>query len=162
VFAATLFALLAAVYLTADREAEPDVAAAFRRRALVLEVLAGGCALCVFLLARSGAPALYENLARSSWALPIQGATAAAALAAVAALIRRRYRLARVATAAQVSLVVIGWGLAMRGAIVLPDVTLANAGARHQVVAALVPILAGGGALLAPSLWYLLRVFKGS
>jgi cytochrome bd ubiquinol oxidase subunit II len=160
VFAATLFALLAAAYLTADTEAEPDLADAFRRRALALEVLAGGCALGVFLLARTGAPALYENLANSSWTLSIQGATATVALCTIVALLRRRYRLARVAAATQVALVVTGWGLAMQGAIVVPDLTIENAGARQPVLDALLWVLAGGAALLAPSLWYLLRVFK--
>jgi hypothetical protein len=37
-----------------------------------------GPVLGVFLLARSDAPPLYENLARSAWTLPIQSATAAA------------------------------------------------------------------------------------
>jgi cytochrome bd ubiquinol oxidase subunit II len=162
VFAAALFALLAAVYLTVEAEPTPDLADDFRRRALVLELVAGACALGVLLLARSGAPVLYENLARSSWTVPIQGATAAAALGTILALITRRYGLARFTAATQVALVVVGWGLAMRGAIVLPDLTLRNAGARHEVLDTLLVVLALGGALLAPALWYLLRVFKTS
>jgi cytochrome d ubiquinol oxidase subunit II len=55
---------------------------------------------------------------------------------------------------------VIGWGLAMNGRIVLPDVTLENAGTRSTVVSALLPALAAGALLLGPSLWYLFRVFK--
>jgi cytochrome bd ubiquinol oxidase subunit II len=161
VFATALFALLAAVYLTAEAGDEPEVANDFRRRGLVLEVFTGACAAVVFALARDGAPVVYENLALSGWTIPIQGATAAAALCTVFTLLARRYRAARVAAAAQVALVITGWGLAMEGTIVQPDLNLANSGARHVVLDTLLGVLAAGAALLAPSLWYLMRVFKG-
>jgi cytochrome d ubiquinol oxidase subunit II len=116
----------------------------------------------VFLLARSGAPAVYQGLARSTFALPIHAATAAAALCALGLLLKERYRLARFAAATQVALVIVGWGLSMGDAIVVPDVTLANAGTRAVVVNALLPALAIGAGVLAPSLWYLFRVFKST
>jgi cytochrome d ubiquinol oxidase subunit II len=158
VFAAFLFALLAAVYLTVD--SEPEVQGDFRVRGLVLEAATGLVAACVFWLARTDAPALYSSLAESSHAILVQVATALSALTVIVMLFMRRYRLARVAVVLQVSLVVVGWGLSMRGAIVLPDVRLDNAGARPAVIRALVPALLGGTALLAPALVYLFRVFK--
>jgi hypothetical protein len=48
----------------------------------------------------------------------------------------------------------------MNGSIVLPDLTLENSGARAGVLSAIVPALAVGGLLIAPSLYYLFRVFK--
>jgi cytochrome d ubiquinol oxidase subunit II len=157
-FAVLLFALLAAVYLTVDSAVE--VQGDFRARALVLEVATGVAAAVVFLLARDDAPALYTSLAASSYAAGVQLTTALFAAAVIAALALRRYRLARAAVVVQVALVVVGWGLAMRGAIVLPDVRVENAGARAEVTAAIFPALLGGAALLLPSLVYLIRVFK--
>jgi cytochrome d ubiquinol oxidase subunit II len=158
VFTAALFGLLAAVYLTVEVDA--DLREDFRTRALSMEVVAGVLALIVFVLAEHGAPALYENLARSAWTIPVQATTAVAAIATVGALFRRRYRAARITVAVQVALVVVGWGLAMRGTLIMPDLRLDNAGARDEVIEALLPALAVGAAALAPSLWYLFRVFK--
>jgi cytochrome d ubiquinol oxidase subunit II len=152
------FALLAAVYLTVD--SAPEVQADFRARALALEVATGVVAAVVFLLARADAKVLFETLTRSEHAGGVQVATALAALTVIAALWKRLYRVARAAVVAQVALVVAGWGLAMRGAIVLPDVRLSNAGARPEVLVAVVPALLGGALLLVPSLVYLFRVFK--
>jgi len=158
VFTALLFALLAAVYLTFD--SPPEVKEDFRARALAMEVATGFVAFAVLLLARAGAPVLYESLAASPFALAVQLVTALLAVAAMGALYSRRYRLARVAVVAQVALVVVGWGLAMRGAIVLPDVRLGGAGARDEVTRAVLPALVAGAALLLPALFYLFRVFK--
>jgi cytochrome bd ubiquinol oxidase subunit II len=157
-FTIALFALLAAVYLGA--EAEGPLAKDFRRRALAMEVTAGVTAFVVFVLARRGAPTLYEHLSSSTWTLPIQIATAAAALSTVALVHRSRFRTARFTVAIQVTLVVVGWGLAMDGAIVMPDVTVDNAGAVPEVLRALFIALGAGALLLAPALFYLFRVFK--
>ena len=158
VLALALFALLAAVYLTADTEAE--VQEDFRRRALVTEVLAGVAAAAAFASAQRDAPELFLRLSGASWTALIQLATAALALATIALLWTRRPHWARVTVAAQVALVVLGFGLAMDGHLVRPDVLVAQAGARPEVLAALPPALAVGAALLLPSLWFLFRVFK--
>ena len=157
-FAVALFALLAAVYLTVDSPEE--VRDDFRVRALVLEVAAGALAGAVFWRSSVDAPQLFHRLAHSSWTLPLQAATAAAALATLSALYQRRYRLARITVALQVTLVVVGWGFAMDGHVVMPDLTVHNSGAEATVIAALLPALAVGGALIAPALYYLFRVFK--
>jgi cytochrome d ubiquinol oxidase subunit II len=157
-FTVLLFALLASVYLTAD--SEPAVQDDFRRRALALEVATGMVAFGVFVLARGGAPVLFAGLSASGWSFAVQAGTAVAALSTIAALSTRRYAMARATAALQVGLVVVGWGLSMRGAIVLPDVRIENAGARAEIVRALLPALAGGTLLLLPSLAYLFRIFK--
>jgi cytochrome d ubiquinol oxidase subunit II len=158
-FALALFGLLAAIYLTVETEGE--LRADFRRRALLMEVVAGALAALTFWRAADDAPLLYAELARSGWTWPVQGATAAAALGVLGALWRHRLRLARVLVGAQVSLVVIGWGLAMDRHLVLPDLPITAAGAEPAILRALGPALAAGTLLLAPSLWYLYRVFKG-
>jgi cytochrome d ubiquinol oxidase subunit II len=157
-FALALFALLAAVYLAADTEGE--LADDFRRRALVMEAIAAVLALVTFVRSASEAPGLYDNLARSPWTWPVQAATAACALATVALLLRRRPRLARYTVAVQVALVVLGWGLAMDGHFVLPDVSLAGSSPNPEVMPALALALGLGSLILGPALFYLYRVFK--
>lgn len=158
VFALVLFALLAAVYLTCD--AEGEVREDFRKRALLSEGIAFLVAGAVFFSARSSAPDLYEGLARSPWTWPLQGATAAAALNVSVALWRRRYERARLFVILQVTLVVAGWGAAMDGHFILPDVDVTTAGTQAEVIDALVPAIGVGSLLLAPSLWFLFRLFK--
>ena len=157
-FTLTLFALLAAVYLTADTEGA--VQEDFRKRALLSEGIAGILAALVFSRASIDAPPLYAQLAGSSWTWPVQGATAVCALLTMVLVWRRQYGLARFAVAGQVAMVVVGWGLAMDGHIVLPDVRVANAGSRPAVLAVVGPALVAGAAVLLPALWFLFRVFK--
>ena len=68
-FTLTLFAFLAAVYLTLETD-DPALREDFRRRALLAAVAVGALALASFLLAESGAPAIRRGLAREWWSLP--------------------------------------------------------------------------------------------
>jgi cytochrome d ubiquinol oxidase subunit II len=158
VFALLLFTLLAAVYLTVDSAGEERED--FRRRALVLEMATGVVALFVLALAHDGAAIVFASLVSSAFAIAVQATTAVAAVVAMTALVKRRYRLARAAVVCQAALVVIGWGLSMRGNIVVPDVRLDNAGAREEVARVVIAAILGGAALLVPALVYLFRVFK--
>lgn len=162
VFALVLFALLAAVYLAhrARRADEVELAEAFRRRALMTEGVAGAVAAFVLWRAKIDAPVLFDRLWSEVWALPLQGATAVCALVVVIALYKRQYAIARGAVIAQVALVILGWGAAMGGAIVLPDVTLANAGTRPETLAALAWPLGLGTLALIPALVFLFSVFE--
>ncbi|MEO1339143.1 MAG: cytochrome d ubiquinol oxidase subunit II, partial [Myxococcota bacterium] len=157
-FALSLFVLLAAVYLTADTSGL--VQEDFRRRALASEVVAGLFAAGVFWRAGIDAPPLFDHLAHSSWTWPVQAVTALFAFATVALVWIRRYRLARLTVAAQVAMVVVGWGLAMNGHIVLPDLPLTESGSHASVRAAMAPALIAGTLLLLPALYFLFYVFK--
>jgi cytochrome d ubiquinol oxidase subunit II len=159
-FALVLFMLLAAVYLTCDTDGE--LQHDFRARALASEGVAGVIALLVFLTAEGGAPDLYHELARSAWTWPLQLATAAAAAVCVGALLKRRYRIARAAVAAQVTLVVLGWAAAMNGHLVMRGLHVDNAGAEGPLVDAVLAAVAIGVVILAPALWFLFRLFKRS
>lgn len=159
VFAAALFAYLAAVYLAV--EAEGPLRDDFRRRAVAAGVAVFLCAaLCAGLSWRE-APVVFEGLTRRSWSVALHLATGAAAVAAFAALATGRVRAARAAAAAQVTLVVVGWGASQHPWIVVPEVTLASASAPRVTQVALLWALGAGGALLLPMLWFLFRVFKG-
>jgi cytochrome d ubiquinol oxidase subunit II len=153
-----LFTLLAAVYLAA--ETSGALQRDFERRAIACEIVAGALAFAVFWRAKTDAPILFENLSSSSFTWPVQLATAAFAVATLILLLRGRPKLARFTAAAQVALVVVGWGLAMGSHFVLPDISLASAGSHPEVLPALVVALALGSIVLVPSLYYLYRVFK--
>jgi cytochrome d ubiquinol oxidase subunit II len=159
-FVLTIFALLAAVYLTLDVADDPELQADFRRRALVCEVVAGLLAAAVAWRASVDAPLLLHGLAARPWSIPVQLLTMLAALATTFALIRDRFALARVAVAAQIALVVLGWTLAMDGHLVLDAVPIERAGARPAVIGPVLWVLAAGGMVLLPALWWLMRVFK--
>ncbi|MCB9540420.1 MAG: cytochrome d ubiquinol oxidase subunit II [Myxococcales bacterium] len=151
---AALAATLAAVYMTA--ETEGDLRADFRRRALgaqAVTVLLGGAVLAA---AHRDAP---DFAAAFGWQPLLPGTVALGVT--VGALLTDRPRLARFGVAVQGVGVVAGWGLGMQGHLVRPDLTLQVAGARPAVLEPLLPALLIGGAVLAPSLWYLYRVFKG-
>lgn len=158
-FAAALFAFLAACYLAV--EAEGALQEDFRGRAI-------GAGLAVFVLALASAtassreaPLVFQGLTARGWSLPLHLATGAAAVGAFAALFGRRYRLARLAAATQVALIVLGWAASQYPYLVVPDLTLASASAPRQVQVLLLWSLGAGALVLFPCLYLLLRVFKG-
>ncbi|HKW90678.1 MAG TPA: cytochrome d ubiquinol oxidase subunit II, partial [Methylomirabilota bacterium] len=83
-----------------------------------------------------------------------------AAVTAIWTLWRRRYRLTRVAAAAQVSLILWGWALAQYPYLVPPDLTIRAAAAPRITLVLALWALAAGALVLFPSLIYLFRVFK--
>jgi cytochrome d ubiquinol oxidase subunit II len=159
-FALACFAFLAAVYLTlepGDRDVQED----FRRRAI-------GAGVAVFLTAVLGlvlspqAPLVAEGLLAAPWAAALHALTGVAALAAFWGLWMRRYRVARVAAAAQVALILWGWGFAQYPYLLPPDLTIAAAAAPRITLELALGAVSVGAVVLFPSLYYLLRVFKRS
>src|SRR5207249_3180240 len=122
------FAFLAAVYLTLEAQ-QPELREDFRRRALGAGAALFGAALLVLTLSGSGAPRMRAGLIFAPWAVPLHLLTGATAVTALAGLWRRRYRLARVAAAAQVSLILWGWALSQYPYILPPDLTITEAAA---------------------------------
>lgn len=157
--ALALFAFLAAVYLTLEareRELQDD----FRMRALLSGVVVGLLALTVFILAKSGAPTVRAGISRSWWALGLHLFTAIFAIGAFVTLWTRRYRLARICAAAQVTLILLGWAFAQFPHLVEPDITISSAAGPQVVLELLLGALAAGALLLFPSYYYLFRIFK--
>jgi cytochrome d ubiquinol oxidase subunit II len=156
--ALVLFAFLAAVYLilaTRDDALRED----FRRRALGAAVAVFATAVAALLLAHRQAPAVGRELTGARWALPFQSATAAAAIAAVWTLWTRRYAVARIAAGAEVSLVLWGWALVQYPELLPPGGTIRGLAAPRITLQLLLWGLAGGSAILLPSLAYLFRTF---
>ena len=161
-FALVLFALLAAVYLAREAERRGDEALCtdFRQRALICEGLAFVLASVVLWRAYVDSPALFSGLLQVPWSIPAQVATALAATVAIVALLRAKVAVARIAVMVQVALIVLGWGLAMDGHLLLPNLHVLDAGAEPIVLRSLPPVLIGGSVLFAPALWWLFRVFN--
>jgi len=159
VFALTLFAFLAAVYLTHEASS-PELKEDFRRRALGAGALVFAAALVVLLLARTQAPRVWHGLLASPFAVALHLGTAVAAVAAFALLWTRRYAWARLAAAVQVGLIVLGWAAAQYPYLVVPDITLKAAAASPSTQRLLLGALVVGAAVVLPSIALLFRVFR--
>jgi cytochrome bd-type quinol oxidase subunit 2 len=134
--ALTLFAFLAATYLTVEAAARGEAALAddFRAASLAAQAATLASAAAAWVLAPSAGP-VRAVVTGGAWAVVLQGATAACALAAVGALVARRWRLARLAAQAQAACLLWGWAWAQfpelvppggtARALAAPDVTLA-------------------------------------
>ena len=155
----TLFAFLAAVFLTLETQ-DPELSEDFRRRALGAGIAVFLASALVLLLSRGQAPLVMSGLMASPWALPLHLTTGAAAIAVLAALWFRRFRLARVGVGLQVSLIFWGWAMAQYPWLVPPDLTIARSAAPDATLRLVLITGVIGGAILLPSLWYLFRVFK--
>ena len=158
-FTAALFAYLAAAYLAV--EATGALRADFRRRAWGTGLAVMALAAAAAALSRWEAPIVFEGLTGRAWSVPLVLATALAAGVAVWALGADRVRLARAAAAAEVALIVVGWGAAQHPWILVPDLTLAAASAPRAVQVPLLWALGAGALFLFPALYVLFRTFKG-
>lgn len=163
VLAAAVFALTAGAYLAVD--AEPALRPRFARHARTAQIVVAVAAAAAAATALHDAPEFAAALFRSWAGPPIVLVALVAAVVAYRALgpgVGRtaRPRLARAAVVVQVLCLVLGWGAGMDGHLVRPDLPLHAAGAHASTIGALVPVLGLGTLVLAPSLWYLLRVFR--
>jgi cytochrome bd ubiquinol oxidase subunit II len=153
-----LFAMLAAVYLTIETP-DVDLQDDFRRRALLAAGAVFVAAFAALAIAHYEAPMLRAGLMTSRWALPFQVATGIAAVGAIAALWTRRYRAARLAAAAQVSLILWGWAFSQFPYVVPPSLTIRGAAAPTVTLRIVVTALGAGALILIPSLAYLRHTF---
>ncbi len=152
VLTVALFATLAAIYLTLVTS-DPSLRQEFRNRALVsalVSVALGGVSVA---LSHDAA----EMLTGSHPIFPAGGALAAALT--VWCLWTRRFKLARAAASALVSLVLWGWAASMYPYLVPDMITIRAAAAPAGTLEALLWITAAGALILIPSLLYLLRLF---
>jgi len=147
--ALTCFAFLAAVYLTLEAR-DDELREDFRQRALLSGVwvlMMGGLGLAL---------APHGQLVDARLLV----LTGAAAVTTFWALWRRRYRVARVAAAAQVTMILWGWAVAQFPYMLPPDLAIVGAAApRATLQLALLAVLVGA-VVLFPSLYYLFRIFK--
>ena len=159
VYAAALFAYIAAVYLAV--EAEGPLQDDFRVRGIAAGAAVFIAAVIALALASFDAPLIFAALTGRGWSLPFHAATGVAAIVAFYALWTRRARLARAAAVIQTALIITGWGLAQYPYLIVPDLTLANSSAPALTQELLLWALGAGALLLFPCLYLLFRVFKG-
>jgi cytochrome d ubiquinol oxidase subunit II len=160
VLTVALCAFLAAVYLTheATRHDQPALADDFRRRALLAGAATAVLGVLALVLARAGAPRIFQALTRI---LVIVGPLVLALAAATAwALARRRFRWARLFAAGVASLIVLGWAAAQYPYLIVDTINLHHAAAPPRTLRLLLMALVAGVPVLFPSLYLLFRIFK--
>lgn len=162
-FALALFAFLAAVYLAVDARAAGDVALTedFRRRALAAALAVFVTAAVGLALSSAAAPRVASRVTHAPWALVLHLSTAIAAITAVVTLWTRRYGAARIAAIIQVSCILWGWAFAQYPFIIPMTLTIRQAAAPDVTLTLLLCGLAGGAAILVPSLRCLFRTVHG-
>jgi cytochrome d ubiquinol oxidase subunit II len=155
VLAVAFSGYLAAVFLAADsvRYTEPDLAAAFRRRALAAGIASGALALAGLLVTRGSG----LDLTRGA-ALALVCVSGVAGLATLVLCWASRFGLARLTAALAVAAVVVGWAAAQAPRF-LPGMTVTQAAAGHTTLVALVIAVICGCAVLLPSLALLFVLF---
>jgi len=163
-FALALFAFLAATYMTVDTQDQPDLQNDFRLRALWTQMALippGDHSLCYF---KNMRPPIHGILIPGSdqlvGAAPARVDGCLSAIAATLALWFRKFYLARIAAVAEVTFILLGWGLAQFPHLVTPDVTIQNAAAPESTLKLLLLALGAGAVVLLPSLFYLFQIFK--
>jgi cytochrome d ubiquinol oxidase subunit II len=150
---------LAAVYLT--NESTGALREDFRRRAIVAGTATAAMAGAVMLLAASEADWFVERLLGGR-SLPVVVLGLGCFAGSAWAVFARRFFLSRLFAAAQISLLILGWGLAQYPYLIYPDVTFESVAAPEATLQFLVCSLPFGAILIVPSLWLLMRVFKSS
>lgn len=160
IFALSIFAFLAAAYLTWETE-DVELRNDFRRRALLAQAMVAFMALIVFILSKDGAPAIWKELATSWWAWPLQLTTAAVSLTAIFCLYSRRFLLARIFSAGQAACILWGWAIAQFPYLIRPDINIYNAAAPAVTLKIVLLLVAAGSLVLFPSFYYLFKIFQG-
>src|SRR4051812_1228870 len=150
---------LAAVYLAGDsvRADQPDLARAFRTRALISGAASGAAAIGGLFVLRSDARALFDGLT-SGGGLAMVIVSALAGLATIALVWAERYGWARATAALAVISIVVGWALAQDPYLLPPSYTVDRAAASDATLSAVVIVVAIGLLILGPSLWFLYRL----
>jgi cytochrome bd ubiquinol oxidase subunit II len=151
-------AFLAAVYLAADarRLGEPGLADAFRTRALMAGVAAGGLAIAGLIVEDHDAPRIYNGLT-TGWGLAAVIISGAAGLISLGLTWTRHYGAARAGAALAVAAILSGWAAAQRPDV-LPGLTLSAAAAADSTMIAIIISIALGAVILFPSLALLFRL----
>ena len=159
VLALSTCAYLAAVYLT--NETVGSLREDFRWRAIFAGTATAILAAVVMVLAYFYANWFFHRLL-SGRSLPVVLLGLGCFAGSAWAVITRRFLLSRVFAAAEISLVILGWGLAQYPFLVYPDMTFVAVAAPVATLKFLVASLPVGAALILPSLWMLFSVFKAA
>jgi cytochrome bd ubiquinol oxidase subunit II len=149
-------AYLAAVYMAGDsvRAGLPDLARAFRARALIAGVAAGIVAIGGLIVLRDDARPLFDGLT-SDGGLVFVIASAIAGGMTLWLVWAERYELARFTAAAAVACVTVGWAFAQSPYLLPEHLTLEKAAAGDATLIATLVGVGLGMLVLVPSLYLL-------
>ncbi len=152
-------AYLAAVYLAGDsvRAELPDLARAFRARALWSGAASGVVAIGGLAVLRSDARPLFDGLTSGGGLVMVLISATAGALT-LFLVWSSRFGLARATAALAVVAIVVGWALAQDPYLLPPTLTLEQGAAADVTLQATVIVVAVGMLILGPSLWFLYRL----
>jgi cytochrome bd ubiquinol oxidase subunit II len=152
-------AYLAAVFLAGDatRMGMPDLAAAFRRRALGAAVVAGAFAIGGLAVVESQTPDLYDGLT-SGLGLAMVIVSALVGVLTIALIWTSRFEPARYTSAVAVGAVLVGWAVAQRPDFLPGELSLQDAAAGDSTLVATLIALALALAVIVPSLWWLFKL----
>jgi cytochrome d ubiquinol oxidase subunit II len=159
-FAVGLCSVLAATYLTveAQQAEDPELVEVFRGRALVAGAVTAAIGTIAAVLSIEESPVLWHGL--TGRALPLSLGAVIIGLATAVCLLLSYNRTARVLVVGETSCILAAWAVAQYPYLVIPDVTVGNAATSSFGLALLLVSSLLGLAILLPSLWYLLRIFK--
>jgi cytochrome bd ubiquinol oxidase subunit II len=155
----SLFAYLSACYLTVESR-DAALQSDFRIRALASCGASVLLAVFTHVMAGNSAYGIRDNLWRDPFAWLVEIGAVIATIVSAQALWSRNYRRARIASAAQVAFILLGWGVAQFPYLVRPDITIFNAASPSPVMTSLIIVVLIGALVLAPSLVLLMHVFK--
>ncbi len=154
------FSWLAAVYLCVEAK-DDALRDDFRTRALWSLAALAALMILTPTLARAQAERLFSELMGQWWSAPYVALTVIVALLAAWALWSRRFALARLAAPAVVALVLAGWALAQYPYLIPNRWTIDAAAAPPITLELVLGAVMLGSLVLFPSLFYLMKVFKG-
>ena len=157
-FALAATAYLAACYLTV--EASGSLRSTFRRKALLAAEAAGLAAIVELWLLYLEAPRLFHRLA-SPGVLGLALLVALLGIGSYLSLRAEHDRLGRTLAAASLALLFWSWAAAQWPYIIYPGFTVRGSAAPDLALRQLLTLVPFGLAVLVPSLWLLLHVFKG-
>ena len=152
-------AYVAAVFLAGDavRAGTPDLAGAFRRRALGAAVVAGAFAIGGLFVVESDAPDLYDGLT-SGAGLVMVIVSALVGSATIGLIWTRRFEIARYTSGVAIGTVLVGWAVAQDPDFLPGELTFADAAAGDATLIATLVAIALALAVIVPSLWWLFKL----
>ncbi|MDO8184569.1 cytochrome d ubiquinol oxidase subunit II [Conexibacter sp. JD483] len=162
--AVALSAYLAAVYLAADavRRGDAEMERAFRLRALVAGLVAGGMAAGALVVLRDDTRTLFDALL-SGAGLAAVIVSALAGLGTLLLVRARSYEYSRYSAAVAVAAIVAGWAIAQSPELLPGAMTVEQAAAGDDTLIAVVAAVLAGLVVLAPSLGLLFTLtLRGS
>jgi cytochrome bd ubiquinol oxidase subunit II len=159
VLATLVCAYLAAVYLCGDARREaPELANAFRTRAVATAVIAGAVTFAGIFVLRTDAPTLFDQLLHRGLAPIILSAAAGAT--SILLLLRRRYIWARITAALAVTAVLCGWAAGQYPYVLVPHLTIDDAAVSRTTLNTMLLAITAGSIILIPSLVLMYRMFQ--